>query len=424
MMWLIALTDQFIINPLTDVLPDTSSVLTATFRLGVMILFSATVYALIHGSVIRVIKSLIVRNNWKFGHYLSKNQLFSRVLKLLPVAIIMGSIPHLGAESVESATRLITNIVLAYVCGALVFSVMDASQDIMEDRGLARKLPVKTLTQLFKIITVIVCGIVITANLMGKSPAYLLSGLGALSAISMLVFKDTILGLVAGIQLTAQKMVTKGDWIEMEKFSADGEVIDITLNTVKVRNWDNTVTIIPAHYLISESLKNWSPMLGKARKIQRSLLIDTASIRFMTKEDIKRLGDISILRDYLINKRTDLESSNRIIADNDLLPVNGRALTNIGTFREYTRQYLIANPHISDTETLMVRQRTPEGKGVPMEIYCFTKNTSWTHYEGVQSDIFDHLMAVLPIFGLRMFQHPSSSDFSTLNATITGAFHE
>lgn len=413
-MWLIALIDQFAINPFLMFFSTSDGLITALLRLLLVLVCSVALYVVIHGSVIRLIKGLIVRNHWKFGQYLIKNQLFSRVLKLLPVALVMGSAPHLGLDSVISTTKLIANIVLAYMCGALVFSVMNASQDIMEDRGLARKLPIKTLTQMIKIITVIVCGIVIVANLMGKSPAYLLSGLGALSAISMLVFKDTILGLVAGIQLTAQKMVTKGDWIEMQKFGADGEVIDITLNTVKVRNWDNTITSIPAHYLISESLKNWSPMLGRARKIQRSLFIDTTSIGFLTPEQIQHLSDVHLLRDYLISKRSELDSANRIIADNDLRPMNGRTLTNIGTFREYAKQYLMANRHISEEETLMVRQRPAEGQGVPIEIYCFTKDTSWVHYEGVQADIFDHLMAVLPSFGLQLFQHPTSAAVTSL----------
>lgn len=413
-MWLITLIDQFAINPLIAFFQLEHEVLTSILRLSLVIVFSGLVYALIHGSVIRLIKGLIARNHWKFGQYLTRNELFSRVLKLLPISLVIGSAPYLGAEAVVSTTKLISNIILAYLGGALVFSLMNASQEIMEDKGLARKLPVKTLTQMVKIITVIVCGIVIASNMMGKSPAYLLSGLGALSAISMLVFKDTILGLVAGIQLTAQKIVSKGDWVEMAKFGADGEVIDITLNTVKIRNWDNTITSIPAHYLISESLKNWSPMLERARKIQRSLLIESSSIKFLSSDDIERLMHVNLLRDYLISKRSELDNTNRIIGNNELLPLNGRQLTNIGTFREYVRQYLLANRHISDSETLMVRQKPTEGKGIPLEIYCFTKDTAWVHFECVQSDIFDHLMAVLPIFGLRLFQHPSSADLAYL----------
>ena len=258
--------------------------------------------------------------------------------------------------------------------------------------------------------------ILVIANLMGKSPLILLSGIGALSAVLMLVFKDSLLGLVAGIQLTANDMVRVGDWIEMPKYGADGDVIDISLNTVKVQNFDKTITMIPSYALISDSFINWRGMQSSGgRRIKRSYYIDTSSISFCTEEMIEKFIKVSItFQTILFNKESEIaeyNTKNKIDRNN---PVNGRALTNIGVFRAYISNYLQNHHGINQNMTLMVRQLAPSEHGLPIEIYAFTNDVKWAVYETVQADIFDHLFAVAPEFGLQLFQNPSGSDLKSL----------
>ena len=243
----------------------------------------------------------------------------------------------------------------------------------------------------------------------------LLSGIGALSAVFMLVFKDSLLGLVAGIQLTSNDMVRVGDWIEMPKYGADGDVIDISLNTVMVQNFDKTITTIPSYALISDSFINWRGMQKSGgRRMKRSLFVDTTSISFCTEEMIANFKDIHYLSDYIISREREIAEYNTKNNINPSNPVNGRALTNIGVFRAYISNYLQNHPGINQEMTLMVRQLAPSETGLPIEIYAFTNDIKWAVYETVQADIFDHLFAVAPEFGIQLFQNPSGSDLKSL----------
>ena len=258
--------------------------------------------------------------------------------------------------------------------------------------------------------------VLIVAVLIERSPVLLLSGLGAMTAVLILVFKDTILSLVASVQLTSLDMIRVGDWIEMPSCNADGDVVDIALHTVKVQNWDKTITTIPTLKLISESFKNWRGMsLSGGRRIKRNLHIDLSSIRFLTDAEIERFRQFKLLEDYIARKEKELADYNDAVGESD--NANLRRLTNVGTFRAYVFNYLKHHPKIHDEMTLLVRQLQPSPQGLPLEIYAFTNITDWSIYEDIQSDIFDHLMAIIGEFGLRTYQQPSGEDIVALSAS-------
>jgi miniconductance mechanosensitive channel len=261
----------------------------------------------------------------------------------------------------------------------------------------------------------------IIAAVLNRSPLLLLSGFGAMTAILLLVFRDTILSLVASVQLTAQDMVRVGDWIEMPQFGADGDVVDVQLHTVKVQNWDKTITTIPTHRLISDSFKNWRGMSqAGGRRIKRALFLDVSSIRFQTKEEIDRFRRFALLEEYIDQKEKELATYNEGLPRKVDANVNQRRLTNVGTFRTYVFNYLKHHPRIRQDMTLLVRQLAPGPEGLPLEIYCFTDTTAWAVYEDIQSDIFDHFLAIVPEFGLRIYQKPSGADVAALRVESLG----
>ena len=295
--------------------------------------------------------------------------------------------------------------------------LLNALDDIYRQRDpeRARNRPIKGYLQLLKIIAVVVAGLLIVAVLIDRSPLILLSGLGAMTAVLMLVFKDTILSLVASVQLSSQDLLRVGDWIEMPQLGADGDVIDIALHTVKVQNWDRTITTIPTWRLINESYRNWRGMSDSGgRRIKRALYLDQTSVRFLSADERDRLRRIALIDDYLDRKRQELEAWNTKLLAERKDPVNTRRVTNLGTFRAYVSAYLAAHPGVNQGMIQMVRQLQPGPTGIPLEVYCFTATTEWVPYEGIQSDIFDHLLAVMPEFGLRVFQSPTGADFHAL----------
>jgi miniconductance mechanosensitive channel len=274
--------------------------------------------------------------------------------------------------------------------------------------------------QLIRIILYIAAGILILSILMGKSPTYFLTAFGAMTALIMLIFKDTILGLVASVQMSANDMVRIGDWVEMPKFNADGDVIAINLNTVKVQNWDKTVTSIPTYYFITDSFKNWRGMKESGgRRIKRALFINAASIKFVDPDMRERFLSYQLLEDYLVSRQKEIDAFNKKQKVDTSVLINGRRMTNIGVFRHYVENYLRNHKDIRKDMSLMVRQLSIEDRGVPIEIYCFTKTTVWTEYEEIQSDIFDHLMAAVSFFDLEIFQQPSGSDMTRM---LSGRF--
>jgi len=292
-------------------------------------------------------------------------------------------------------------------------ATLSAMNWLYEQRPASRERPIQGVVQLAEIVVYLVGGILMIAALIDRSPVILLSGLGAMTAVLLIVFKDTLLSLAASIQLTSQKIIRVGDWLEIPQFGADGDVIDVALYTVTVQNWDKTITTIPTHRLISDSFKNWRGMQESGgRRIKRSINIDMNSIRFLSAEEIERFKRFVLLRDYIAAKEQDLRDYNEAIgADAE---VNLRRLTNIGTLRAYIKNYLKNHPSIHPGMTLIVRQLQPGPQGLPIEIYCFSSDTNWVNYEAIQADIFDHVCAIVPEFGLRLFQNPTGSDFAAL----------
>ena len=299
-----------------------------------------------------------------------------------------------------------------------IFSILDALGEIAQSANLASRLPLRGLFQGVKLLGAIIALILAVALLIGKSPLILFSGLGAMTAVLLLMFRDPILGLVAGIQLSANDMLRVNDWLEMPKYGADGDVIDISLTTVKVRNWDKTITSIPSYALISDSFKNWRNIENVGgRRIKRAIHIDADSVHFATDDEITRLRKSHLLGNYIEQKLAEIDTHNREHDVDAASPVNGRRLTNLGLFRAYLAAYLHANEHINHDLTCMVRQLQPESTGIPLELYGFANNTSWVPYEAIQSDIFDHVFAVISEFGLRLHQTPTGNDVRQLGQT-------
>ena len=325
-------------------------------------------------------------------------------------------LPNISAE-VEAFVRNLTSAYMIVVVAITVVAVLNAVNDIYETNPQARQRPIKGFIQLVQLAVMIMGGLLFIAALLDRSPVLLLSGFGAMTAVLLLVFKDTLLSLVASVQLTAQDMVRVGDWIEVPQFGADGDVVDVELHTIKVQNWDKTITTIPTHRLISDSFKNWRGMSASGgRRIKRALYLDASSIHFLSDEESEHCKRFMLLEEYIAGKEGELTKYNRELAgassEERNAAVNMRRLTNIGTFRAYALRYLKQHPKIHRGMTLMVRQLPPGPQGVPIELYCFTNTTDWGEYEDIQADIFDHLLAIVPEFGLRLFQEPAGTEFS------------
>ena len=347
------------------------------------------------------------------------DRVLTKAAQVVPSLVIqtgIGAVPHLPLM-VSTVVRNVAIAVTVLQVARLLMAVLDGVQQRNEDRLHTDQntRSIKSYVQLGKLLITLVAGIVMVAVLIDRSPLILLSGLGAMSAVLMLVFKDTILSFTAGVQLAGNDMLRVGDWLQMDQVGADGAVVDMALNTVKIRNWDNTITTIPTWRLMSDSFKNWRGMSESGgRRIKRSLRIDTESIRFLSETEIGELGRIQLLAPYLHSKVEEITAYNRDFSTQapDMADevVNLRQLTNIGTYRAYVNQYLRAHPRLRKDMTLMARMMEATAEGTPLEVYAFTDTTAWQEYEAIQGDIFDHLMAILPEFGLRAFQYPSGSD--------------
>lgn len=386
-----------------------------TYAIMVLILFFICLITniILSKLVLKIITKIISNNKHQWDDILLKRKVFHRMFLIVPAIIIYIAAPVFG-QTQEIIRRSATTYILIILV-LVISSILDSINDIYRIHPISNVRPIKGLLQVVKIIMYVIIGIVVIANLMGEKPLILLSGIGALAAVFSFVFKDSILGFIAGIQLTSNDMLRIGDWIEMPKYGADGDVIDITLNTVKVQNFDKTIVTIPAYALVSDSFKNWRGMTeAGGRRIKRSIYIDMNSIRFCSPDMLNRYKEVGYLRDYILEKEDEIASYNNEKAYEGSNPVNGRHLTNIGTFRAYISYYLKNHPDINHGMTQMVRQLPPGENGLPLEIYAFTKKTDWEYYEGVQSDIFDHILSIIGEFDLKLFQNPSGHDFNTL----------
>lgn len=387
----------------------------------VIVFTSLVIHWVLHRVVLNVLRNNAKDSQQTWAKALYRRRLFTRLaLTLQGIIIYAQARLWLDINSGElPLIEIITHLWILLFGLLSFFSLLDTLEDITATTESGRRMPLRGLFQGIKLIGAIVTLIFSIALLIGKSPLILFSGLGAMTAILLLVFKDPILGLVAGIQLSANKMLTLGDWLEMPKYGADGEVIDINLTTVKIRNWDKTITTVPTYALISDSFKNWRGMSESGgRRIKRAIHIDATSVHFLSEQDLTRLRKAHLLSDYIEQKLAEIADYNSTHNLDTTSPTNGRRLTNLGTFRTYLTAYLKASQHIHLTMTHMVRQLSPGAEGIPVEIYAFANNTDWLAYENIQADIFDHIFAVLPEFDLRIYQSPTGYDMQQMGKTL------
>jgi miniconductance mechanosensitive channel len=362
--------------------------------------------------LIYIIERIARKSKIRFDDYLIESKTLQRLAYLIPLMIINASTEVLTLpESVESAMSVISEILFILVILLSITAFFNGINGYYETLPISRERPIKGYLQVTNIVVILIGLIVIVGMLTDKSPWAILTGIGALTAVLLLIFRDTILSFVAGIQITGYDLIHRGDWIEVPQYGADGDVMDIALHTVSVQNWDKTITVIPTHKLTEGGFKNWRGMQQSGgRRIKRSVNIDLSSIKFCDKEMVERFRNITLLKDYVDKKIFELETYNKEHGFDDRLPINGRRMTNIGTFRIYVERYLRNHPKVRQDLTCMVRQLKPEPSGLPIEIYTFANDTNWVNYEAIQADIFDHILAVIPQFDLRVFQSPAGGD--------------
>ncbi len=375
----------------------------------IIILTCVMVNIITKNIVLKLLAKLIYKNRYQWDDILLERGVFARLANLWP-----GIIVYLFAPAFEGIVTYIRRGCAVYISIVALFVVsalLNAVGDIYRHYPISKVRPIKGLLQVVKIVFYIVVGIVVVGILMDQNPLLMLGGIGALAAVFSFVFKDSILGFIAGIQLTSNDMLRIGDWIEMPRYGADGEVIDITLNTVKVQNFDKTIVTIPAYSLVSDSFKNWRGMMEfGGRRIKRSVIIDVTSICFCTPQMIEKFKKISYLKDYIIEKENELMNFNKKYGAGQEMEINKKRLTNIGTFRVYIQNYLKDNPELHMGMTQMVRQLPQGENGLPLEIYAFTGDTQFQNFERIQSDIFDHIFSIAGEFELRIFQSPTGYD--------------
>ena len=318
----------------------------------------------------------------------------------------------------ESIIQRLASVYMLLVAGLVISSFLSALLDVYQSLEVSQNRPIKGFVQIVRIIVFVFLAVLILAALINQSPFGLLGGLGAMTAVLMLVFKDPILGLVASFQIAGSNLVRVGDWIEMPKFGADGDVIDVSLLQIKVQNWDKTISTIPTYALVSDSFKNWRGMSESGgRRIKRAINIDMTSIKFCTEEMLRRFSKYQYITAHIEKKKEELARYNQEKKVDLSELVNGRRMTNIGTFRAYVEAYLHNHPKIHQNMTFLVRQLPPGAEGLPIEIYVFSNDQVWANYEAIQADIFDHILAVVPLFDLRVFQNPSGYDFQALTGS-------
>jgi miniconductance mechanosensitive channel len=382
------------------------------------LLTSAVIIDLIAKQIlVRSVRAVARRSSATWDDALVTHNVFGRLVQVVPALIVYVGVPFVPGLP-EGGLQLIRNIAMGYTVLMLTLAltaILSAANAIYAASPAGKERSLKGFVQLVQIVVWILGGVLIVATVLDRSPLLLLSGFGAMTAILLLVFKDTIMSLVASVQLTAQDMVRVGDWIEMPQFGADGDVVDVQLHTVKVQNWDKTITTIPTHRLITDSFKNWRGMSQSGgRRIKRCVFLDVSSIRFQTRDEVDHFTRFALLKDYIKDKEQELTDYNAGLETEVEAEVNRRRLTNVGTFRAYAYNYLKNHPKIHAGMTLIVRQLAAGPEGLPLEIYCFTNTTEWATYEDIQSDIFDHLLAIVPEFGLRLYQKPAGSDLANL----------
>ncbi|OYR19133.1 mechanosensitive ion channel family protein [Brucella thiophenivorans] len=373
---------------------------------------------LVKAVLLKVLNRIVQKTTFGQDEELKQHGVIGHLANIVPALIIASGIAAVP-ELPHTALTVISNVATAFIILTLAFTVsavLSVVDTLYSRREESKDRPIKGYIQVSKLIIYIIAIVLIIATLLDRSPVILLSGVGAMAAVLILVFQDTLLSLVASMQIASSNMVRVGDWIEMKNLDANGDVTEIALYTVKVQNFDKTITTIPIRKLITEPMKNYRGMQQSGgRRIKRALFIDQATIRFLSEDELHSLASIDQLTNYLSKKEKEIADWNSKLGEKANNPVNTRRFTNIGTFRAYVQTYLQNHPGVHSGMTLLVRQMDPTPDGLPLEIYCFTNTTVWASYEQIQSDIFDHLYAVMPEFGLYPFQNPSGGDFRKLN---------
>lgn len=366
--------------------------------------------------VIRNLHTFFKRTSATWDDVLADNRTFENLGHIVPAAIIKIFAPIIFRDFdqlIPIVSKLIDSYLVLVVMLVLI-SILRAIEYILQQSQEYTHKPIGSYFQLIRILLYLATGVTILSLLLGKSPLVFLSAFGAMTAIILLIFKDTILGLVASVQIASNDMVRVGDWIEMPKFNADGDVVAINLNTVKVKNWDKTITTIPTYFFITDSFKNWRGMQESGgRRIKRAIYINVRSIKFVDPETREHYKRYYLISDYVTSRQQEIEKFNEENDFDTTELINGRRMTNVGVFRRYAEEYLKNNKHIRQDMSLMVRHLAIEDRGLPIEIYCFTNTIRWVEYEGIQADIFDHLLAAAAHFELEIFQQPSGSDIAT-----------
>ncbi|HNX54938.1 MAG TPA: mechanosensitive ion channel [Prolixibacteraceae bacterium] len=369
--------------------------------------------------VVKIIHRLVEKTKTDWDDYLLKRKVFASLSHLTSAIVFYYSANFSEIEHVTRLMTILTNIYFVVIFIKVASGVLKASNDIYLTTPYAATRSIKGYIQLAMIMIYFIAGIFIIAIIFDKSPLYLLGGLSAIAAVLLIVFKDTILGLVASIQLSANKMLKPGDWIEMPKYNADGTVIDISLNTVKVQNGDKTITTIPTYSLVSDAFLNWAGVDDAGgRRIKRSINIDMKSVRFCDEKMLEKFSQFDLIKNYISEKQAEINEHNQKAGIKKDVALNGRHQTNLGIFRKYLEEYLRNNPSINTEMTLVVRHLQPKESGLPIEIYVFSKQKQLYEFEAVQADLFDHILAAIPEFGLRVFQAPSGGDINDLTEKL------
>ena len=381
--------------------------------LGILAVLSLMAFWITEKIIIKLLTKMLQKTSTQMDDILIKRNVFKRLTYVVP-ALIFYNFAYAAPQFTNMIQR--ASLVLMAIAGLMVInSFLNALNDIYKQTKYHERLDINSYLQITKLIINILGSVVIVGIIINKDTTLLLSGLGAMTAVVMLIFKDTILSLVASVQISSNDLFKVGDWVEAPQFGADGDVVDIGLHTVKIQNWDKTISVIPTHKLIDSTFKNWRGMSESGgRRIKRSLFIDINSISLCSPETLEKYKKFELISEYIDRKQKEVSEHNQTNNIDTSELINGRRLTNIGTFRAYIEAYLKNNSLIHKEMTFLVRQLDPTEKGLPMQIYVFSNDIDWVRYEGIQSSIFDHLLAVVPEFGLRIFQNPTGKDFGTI----------
>ena len=406
-------------------LPDTAALIAE--RIVIVAVILAATWAInfvVRRLVINTLHRMALGSKVTWDNRIVERRVLIHLSRILPGVILYLAAPLIAPELswLEIAIRRASAVWIILTLSLALSAGLNVFHDIYSETGeVARRRPIKGLLQLTKVVFFLVAGILSLTTILDQSPFGVLSGLGAMSAVLLLVFRDSILGFVSGIQLSANQMVEIGDWIEMPKYEADGSVVDITLQTIKVQNWDKTITTIPIYALVSDSFRNWRGMFESGgRRIKRAINIDMRSVKFLDDEMFERFRRFSRIRDYLDDRKEQIDRYNAEHNIDLSDSVSGRRMTNLGTFRAYISAFLKSHPLIRQDMTFLVRQLPPGPTGLPIEIFVFSADQRWPVYESIQADIFDHLLGVIPEFDLRVYQEPSGSDLARIAEAIGG----